>query len=204
MVDWSLYLITLVKLFTRSPRNKDDLKPYTRNYITVTAIISILFGIAWIFGLVGTSSTEVTLHEVGQYIFAVFIALHSAFLFILHLIRSEEALDSWKRLWYSITCRSDQYTPKRTYSTARTREEEGRRHKDVELSYRAVTPGSTADESMPLSPTEVEPKTGGVVENVYVTTTTGSSEEGMVEKEEEGGKEKSPDDHDEEGVATRL
>lgn len=184
------------------------LKSHTKKHILVAMILSILFTIAWVFGLIGMSDEPQRLHEPAQYIFAVFIALHAVVTLILHTFRSPDARESWTRLWYIVTCSRDKYSPKRTFDTAEAEARLGR-YKDTELSSRSYEGGgeqSPTRDDMPLNPQLVEPKVDGthVVENTYVTT-GGSGGKMMVDEEEKnavGGGGDSDEDAD--GMATKL
>ena len=94
-------------------------KPNTSNWNTglgrhlISAMfLSILFVIAWIFGLIGTSLLSDDLEDLtiaAQYIFSIFIGLHAVFLLIFHAIRSPESREQWKMWFYVLTCRQAQY-----------------------------------------------------------------------------------------------
>lgn len=196
LVDWIVYLLTLGALcipkVSSKPQQKEA-RSRVQNYMAVLTILSILFAVAWIFALIGTSDVAADVHEAGQYIFAVFITLHAIFTLILHTVRLSEAKGVWTHLWFLLTCKGDQYVPSRTYVTA---EPQHYRETDRELSTRSYEGNGLAassDEAVPLSPAaEPEPSTRGVVENVYAPP-PGEGNERAKENLEEGG-----------GMATEL
>lgn len=173
LLNWIVYLLILGALCTPKVASKPQqkaAKSRVQNYIAVLAILSILFAVAWVFALIGTSDVATDVNEAAQYIFAVFIALHAVFTLILHTVRVPEAKQVWTHLWYLLTCKRDQYAPSRTYVTS----EPTSRYRETELASRSfeggAVPGSS-DEVVPLSPAaEPEPSTNGVLENVYVTS----------------------------------
>lgn len=96
-------------------------------YLLIAVILSLLFGLGWVFGLIGTSSLPPGVSIPAQYLFSIFIGLQGILVFILHAIRSPDSREEWKRWWYSITCRAEQYRVFRTASitgtTSTTRQE---------------------------------------------------------------------------------
>lgn len=202
LINWIVYAYTLVVLcapkFAGTSQQK-EVKSRAQNYVTVVMILSIFFAIAWVFALVGTSDVDTIVHEVGQYMFAVFIALHAVFTLIFQFWRLKEAREVWTHLWYIVNCQRDQYAPQKAISPKL------QRYRDTELSVRShETQGvGLKDEAVPLSPAEEsEPSTRGVVENKYIT---GADDDDMTangkeqEKQDLGG-----DEEEGEGAVTRL
>ena len=75
-----------------------------------------MFGLGWAFGLIGTSSLPSGVYIPAQYIFSIFIGGQGVLIFVLHTVRSADAREEWKRWWYMITCRADEYRILRTSS----------------------------------------------------------------------------------------
>lgn len=200
LLNWIVYFLTLAILCTSKVTSKypqKEAKSRVRIYVAVQAILSILFAVAWIFALVGGTRDVETLHEVGQYIFAVFIALHAVFTLILHTMRLKEAKEVWTHLWFLLS-KGDLYAPSKTYAT-----DEPEHYRDTELSSRSYEGGGVvlSEEDVPFSPaTEPEPSTSGVVENKYASTPTAADTiaNGEREKEDLGQLEEG------EGTTTRL
>lgn len=206
LLNWTVYLVTVAILCTSKVTSKypqKEARSRVQNYTAVLAILSILFAVAWAFALVGTTDVEPIAHEVGQYIFAVFIALHAVFTLILHTVRSKEAKEVWTHLWFILTCKGGLHvytTTNKTYVT-----DEPLRYRDTELSSRSYEGGGEGgvglhEEVAPLSPAaEPEPSTTGVVENRYVTSPTASDTGEKSEREKE-----EPSELEGEGTTTRL
>ena len=85
-------------------------------YLFIAMILSLLFGLGWAFGLIGTSSLPAGVSIPAQYIFSIFIGFQGVLLFVLHAIRSPDSREEWKRGWYTITGRADKYRVIRTSS----------------------------------------------------------------------------------------
>ena len=163
--NWALYGASLFFLQSSTNKLNKELKLYLWRYIFSVGILSILFTVAWIFGLIGTSDIARNAHVAGQYIFSIFVAFHSIFTVILHTCRSNTARENWRKLWYIITCSHGQYTPKKTHITATP---------DTEL----------AEEKFKASEDETLLKVDDKVLANTNTSCPGSSEKMMVDEEE--------------------
>lgn len=202
VVDWVAYLFSIVRI-CRSSRRKSH-EQHDRGHISTLCILSLLFAVAWAFGLAGTSRGVAPLpSEVTQYVFAVFITLHGVFTLILHTLRSPEAKEVWAKLWYVLTCKRGTYSPG---STTKSRYGDRGDRGDTELSSQPFERKGQmpSDEDM-----RKDPSIGGVVVNTYVSTGNGGGMT-MVDNEEEAeaeidAKEDLGAGNDaEEGVSTRL
>ena len=151
-------------------------------HLLIAAVLSLLFGLGWAFGLIGTSSLPREVHLPAQYIFSIFMGAQGILIFFFHAVRSPDAREEWKRWWYIITCRSDSYYLMRHASISITRST-------------SAKPGSTAtteksvafDEDIPLSPKDTKdstagkemaaaPETSTTVENMYTVDPIESGE----------------------------
>ena len=187
---WITYVLAFIVSCVVRRKKNSGRNINVRNYLIVSAILSVLFVIAWIFALVGTDADPSrTTQEVAQYVFAVFITLHAVFLLILHTLRDVHAREVWRSIWYHVTCSTHKYTPARTYSTAGS----GDRYADTELTTAGGSKSPSPDE-FSAAYTKAE-----VVENPYTSST---AQEGMQEKK--GLDEKEEPEDNEDGVATRL
>lgn len=75
---------------------------------TITFVLAIMFGVGWIFGVLG--GTGITgFAEVSQFIFVGVVALQGILIFVLHPCRSKDAREEWKKWLYYITCRAQAY-----------------------------------------------------------------------------------------------
>lgn len=75
---------------------------------TITFVLAVMFGIGWIFGVLG--STGITaIADPSQFIFVGVVALQGILIFLLHPCRSNDAREEWKKWLYYITCRAQVY-----------------------------------------------------------------------------------------------
>lgn len=86
------------------------------SHLLIAAILSLLFGLGWAFGFIGTTSLPSSVYIPAQYIFSIFIGIQGVLIFILHAIRSADSREEWRRWWYTLTCRSEIYHVRRTMS----------------------------------------------------------------------------------------
>ena len=176
-----------------------ELNNYLQHYVFIAAILSIVFAVAWLFALLGTSSISRNAHVAAQYIFSIMALIHSILTLLMHTLRSHEAKENWLKLWYIITGRRGEYTPSRTYATAG-----GQDLGETELhqSQSIVQPKASAgdEDTAPLSP-----KVGQTVENVYtMEPNTPVAESKMMVDDEEVKVNLGSGDGDEDDVATAL
>jgi len=116
--NWIMFAIIMISLCRHSvktPGDKDK-KSMVARYLFIAMMLSLLFGLGWAFGLIGTSSLPAGVSIPAQYIFSIFIGFQGVLLFVLHAIRSPDSREEWKRGWYTITGRADKYRVIRTSS----------------------------------------------------------------------------------------
>jgi len=109
--NWIMFAIIMISLCRHSvktPGDKDK-KSMVARYLLIAMMLSLLFGLGWAFGLIGTSSLPAGVSIPAQYIFSIFIGFQGVLLFVLHAIRSPDSREEWKRGWYTITGRADKY-----------------------------------------------------------------------------------------------
>ena len=114
--NWVMFIITTATLCMYSRRNTVKTAKNTNVYVIsiierhllVAVILSLLFGLGWAFGLIGTSSQlPEEAYTPAQYIFSIFMGIQGVLIFLLHAVRSREARKEWKKWWYTATCRSN-------------------------------------------------------------------------------------------------
>ena len=66
-------------------------------------ILSMNFGLGWIFGLLVTSKYPEPLYITFIVIFSLFVGLQGILLFVLHCVRNQTARETW-RVWFYILC----------------------------------------------------------------------------------------------------
>ena len=111
--NWVLFTITMVTLCIlrrNAVKSATNTNVYTTSVIAkhllVAVILSLLFGVGWAFGLIGTSSQlPEEAYTPAQYIFSIFMGIQGVLIFLLHAVRSPEAREEWKKWWYTATCR---------------------------------------------------------------------------------------------------
>ena len=110
--NWVLFIITMVTLCMYSRRNavrsaNVHAISVIAKHLLIAVVLSLLFGLGWAFGLIGTSSQlPDEAYTPAQYISSIFMGIQGVLIFLLHTIRSQEAREEWKKWWYTATCRS--------------------------------------------------------------------------------------------------
>ena len=88
--------------------------------LVIAFILSVLFGLGWGFGLLGTTALPKTVFVLAQYLFSIFIGLQGLMIFVLHCVRSPDAREEWIHWWYLATCREGEYKRRRALSFSTT------------------------------------------------------------------------------------
>ena len=115
--NWIMFIVIMFSLCRQSTKAKTtDAKSIVTRQLFIAMALSLLFGLGWAFGLIGSSSLPRGASITGQYIFSIFIGFQGVLIFILHAVRSADAREEWQRWWYTLTCRSEQYRIYRTTS----------------------------------------------------------------------------------------
>lgn len=116
-LDWFLYIATLA-IMTRSGKigelagGKERLRS-SLIHTYVAMILSLLFGFGWALEfLASTDDVSRDAYLAGQYLFSFLILTHSILLLVLHLLRSKISRGEMRKLWYTITRRSEGYNVK--------------------------------------------------------------------------------------------
>ena len=101
---------------------KKDRKSAVLRQLFIAMVLSLLFGLGWVFGLLASHDLPAAVHVPSQYIFSIFVGLQGVLIFILHAVRSADARNEWKRWWYTLTCRSEKYrlVRRRTLASSQT------------------------------------------------------------------------------------
>ena len=114
-----MFIVIMAALCIHSRRTavlsaKDtNMKSVIAKHLQIAVVLSLLFGLGWAFGLIGTSSLPQKAYIPAQYIFNIFMGIQGVLIFVLHAVRSQEAREEWEKWWYTITCRRDLYEIKR-------------------------------------------------------------------------------------------
>ena len=78
---------------------------------TITFVLAIMFGVGWIFGVLGGTPIS-AIADPSQFIFVGVVAFQGLLIFILHPCRSKDAREEWKKWFYYVTCRPQVYQEK--------------------------------------------------------------------------------------------
>ena len=109
--NWVMFIVIMVALCMHSRKTavmsaKDpNMRSVIAKHLLIAVVLSLLFGLGWAFGLIGTSSLPQEAYTPAQYIFSIFMGIQGVVIFLLHTIRSQEAREEWKKWWYTVTCR---------------------------------------------------------------------------------------------------
>ena len=140
--NWIMFILIMFSLVRHAAKSADTNTTSTRSvvlrHLFIAIVLSIMFGLGWAFGLIGTSDLPEEVYVPAQYIFSIFIGLQGVFIFFFHALRSTDAREEWKRWWFTITGRADEYRVLRT--TSITGSGTGTRKKPV---HRSTSTGST-------------------------------------------------------------
>ena len=184
-----MFIVIMVALCMHSRRTavmsaKDtNMKSVIAKHLLIAVVLSLLFGLGWAFGLIGTSSLPEEAYTPAQYIFSIFMGIQGVLIFLFHAIRSPEAREEWKKWWYTATCRRNSYELKRRASFTVTNTSRTRTLETSTAVLEKSMPYHEADEVVPLSPKNVASDeqekemqaaaaASTTVENVYVIDPT--------------------------------
>ncbi len=118
-----MFLLIMVSLCRNSAKSAGTTKSsrsVVLRHLLRAVVLSLLFGLGWAFGLIGSSSLPKEIFILAQYIFSIFVGLQGVFIFIFHAIRSPDAREEWKRWWYTVTSMAEQFRVLLTTSTTGT------------------------------------------------------------------------------------
>ena len=191
-----MFIVIMVALCMHSRRTavmsaKDpNMKSVIAKHLLIAVVLSLLFGLGWAFGLIGTSSLPEEAYTPAQYIFSIFMGIQGVLIFLFHAVRSPEAREEWKKWWYTATCRRNSYELKRRASFTVTNSSRARTLETSTAVLEKSMPYHEADEVVPLSPKntasdkqekemQAAAAASTTVENVYVIDPT---EDGVPEK----------------------
>ena len=110
-----MFILIVYSLCHNAEKSGNADKINVKRQLFIAMMLSVLFGLGWAFGLIGSSSLPSGVSITGQYIFSIFIGFQGVMIFFLYAVRSTDAREEWKRWWYRITCRAEHY---RIYGTA--------------------------------------------------------------------------------------
>lgn len=107
-----MFMIILVSVLrhgsSKGSKKETKLKKLVKRAI-ITIVLAIMFGVGWIFGVLGSSGLPSVISRVCQFIFIFVITFQGFFIFLLHPVRSKDAREEWKKWVYYVTCRAQAY-----------------------------------------------------------------------------------------------
>ena len=75
----------------------------------ITIVLVVMFGVGWIFGILGSSGIPVYISYPCQIVFVVVVGFQGLLIFIFYPCRSKDAREEWKKWSYYVTCRRNTY-----------------------------------------------------------------------------------------------
>lgn len=99
-----MFIIIMVSLFCG--QGKHLLSTYkNRKKATAVFVLGVMFGLGWIFGILGTDLESKTVSLVFQFIFIFVVSFQGFLIFLVHPCRSKDVRNQWKKWFYYVTCR---------------------------------------------------------------------------------------------------
>ncbi len=98
-----MFLIILFSVLRHSI-NKEG-KNYKQKAMA-TFLLAIMFGVGWIFGVLGSTGLPDVISLPCQITFVIVVGFQGLLVFLLHPCRSKDAREEWKKWFYYATCRS--------------------------------------------------------------------------------------------------
>ena len=102
-MNWIIFVLIFGNLLCRpnvkkEMGNKGNLRRLKENFIIALGL-SLLFGMGWAVGLLASSDLPAGVRYPAEWVFTLATAFLGVYLFVLYVIRSEEAREFWKQLF---------------------------------------------------------------------------------------------------------
>ena len=107
--NWVMFVITFASICHHVTRNDTTAYEMFKKQFKIAVTISLLLGLGWVFGFLGTSALPEEIYIPAQYFFSFFMTSQGVLFFFFHGIKSTEVRQEWMRLFYVVTGRSDKY-----------------------------------------------------------------------------------------------
>ena len=129
LLVWVIHAVTLVLLNNKSKQTEyhQARREYVLPNLFAAMLLNLLFGISWIFALIGTEQgIRNTVYVASQYIFGFLIIIHAALVLVMSFARSKDTRNAWLTCCGTVTGKSKSYSvsSQRRRST-KTPEDEG-------------------------------------------------------------------------------
>ena len=107
-MNWILFILIFASLLCRPNVRKEtsssgNLRKLKENFMIALGL-SLLFGMGWAIGLLATSDLPAGVRYPAEWVFTLTTAFLGVYLFILYVVRSQEARKLWKR-WLLCQCK---------------------------------------------------------------------------------------------------
>ena len=107
LFNWAMFTAIMISLCRHAIRSSEKKGPRSiiLRHLFIAMVLSLLFGLGWVFGVTGSTILPPALHKPARYLFNIFIGLQGVLIFVLHAVRSPDAREEWKHWWYCVTCK---------------------------------------------------------------------------------------------------
>ncbi len=106
-----IIILTSVLRHGKSKEKEGKVKKFYKKAI-ITFLLAIMFGVGWIFGVLGSTGIPEAISRPCQITFVIVVGFQGVLVFLLHPCRSKDARDEWKKWFYYATCRAKTYQEK--------------------------------------------------------------------------------------------
>ena len=108
IMNWVIFILIFASLLCRpnvkkETSNNGNLHKLKENFMIALGL-SLLFGMGWAIGLLATSDLPDAVRYPAEWVFTLTTAFLGVYLFILYVVRSQEARKLWKR-WLLCQCK---------------------------------------------------------------------------------------------------
>ena len=102
-----MFIIILISVLSHGKKDGKEkkLKKLVKK-ATIAFILAVMFGVGWIFGVLGSSGVPEAISKPSQVVFVLVVGTQGILIFFLHPLRSKDAREEWRRWICIITCRS--------------------------------------------------------------------------------------------------
>lgn len=136
---FNLVVFVIVVVTVQRHRNRIHGKMFKpKNFmktIVVTFVLAVMFGVGWIFGVLGSAGLGPVISKACQFTFIAVVGFQGCLIFLLQPCRSTDARDEWKSWLDNLTCHARLF--QQHGSTSR-----GSQDRNVHLSSQTPTPGN--------------------------------------------------------------
>ena len=148
ILTWVVHAITLVLLNNKSQRTDYDQarRDYVLPNLLAAMLLNLLFGISWIFALLGTDIDISNNVSIGsQYVFGFLILIHAAFVLVVNFARSRDTRNVWLTCFGTVGGRSKSYSVSSSqHHSTKTPKDEG-----IEMTVENVYSATPTKEPLP-------------------------------------------------------